>query len=562
MEEMVFGTLSTPDQRLARHQQEHSGVRHNNMVDPQPPLPGQLARLTVWVNLPHPVARVTCRLHTPEQADIPFTFVGSRWDPLGWNYLQVWQADLPGYPAGTIVRYHIDAEAAEGGGIISADNHATFAYRVETPALPDWTRTAIIYQTLPDRFHPGPGRTWPPLDDLNAIYGGTLAGITHQLDYLADLGINCLWLNPFFPDDTHHGYHATDYFSVNPRLGSADDLRTLVDQAHQRGIRLLLDFVANHWGSGHPTFQAALADPASDYVNWYNFRAWPHDYETFFGVADLPKVNVAYPAARDYLLRAARHWLTDFNFDGFRLDYAVGPSHDFWTDFRAVVKDTRPDAWIFGEVVEGPDSQLSYHGRFDGCLDFLLAQALRRLFGLRTLSLPAFDAFLTAHEAYFPATFSRPSFLDNHDMNRFLWLAGGDVRRLKLAALCQFTLSGPPIIYYGTEIGLSQHRDRQAPVGSGMAEARLPMPWDGDRDLNLLAFYRDLIQLRRNHPALWRAPRRTIHLDPVAGLYAYTRQTDDDAILAAFNLSDVPQTLTAANQTLTLPPISAVAIPL
>lgn len=560
MEEMVFGTLSTLDQRLARRSDERSGVRHNNMVDPQPPRPHQPARLTLWINLPTPVVRVTCHLHTPEQVDIPFTFVGSRWDSLAWNYLQVWQANTPGYPAGAVVRYRIEAETIEGE-VISADNHAAFAYRVEQPALPAWSHAAIIYQIFPDRFHPGPGRVWPGLDDLNAIHGGTLAGIIHQLDYLADLGINCLWLNPFFPDTTHHGYHATDYFSVNPRLGSADDLRALVDQAHQRGIRLLLDFVANHWGSGHSTFQTAISDPASDYVNWYNFRAWPHDYETFFGVADLPKINVDYRPARDYLLRAARYWLTDFDFDGFRLDYAVGPSHDFWTDFRAVVKDARPDAWIFGEVVEGPDAQLSYHGRLDGCLDFLLAQALRRFFGLRTLSLPAFDAFLVAHEAYFPPTFSRPSFLDNHDMNRFLWLTGGDTRWLKLAAVCQFTLSGPPIIYYGSEIGLGQRRDRQSPAGSGMAEARLPMPWDGEQDRDLLTFYRDLIQLRRAHPALWHGRRQTVHLDPAAGLYAYTRQTTDDSIMAAFNLSDAPRHFTVAGRTFALPPLSAVALP-
>ncbi len=556
MEEMVFGTLGTLEQRLARHNRQHTGVWHNHMVAPNPPRPGQTARLNVWVNLPYPIRRVICRLQAPTPGEIGLQPTDRRWDGLGWSYYQVWEADLPAQPAGTVVRYRVEAESWDGQEVVSADNGATFAYRVEEPAVPEWTTSAVIYQILPDRFHPGPGRRWPALDDLNAIYGGALNGITHRLDYLADLGINCLWLNPFFPDDTHHGYHASDYFSVNPRLGTAADLHALVRAAHTRGIRLLLDFVANHWGSGHPTFQAARAEPAGDYVNWYNFRAWPDDYETFFGVADLPKVNVDYGPARDYLLRSARYWLTEFEFDGFRLDYAVGPSHDFWTDFRAAVKETRPDAWIFGEVVEGPDAQMSYFGRFDGCLDFLLAQALRRLFGLNTLSLPAFDALLTQHEAYFPSTFSRPSFLDNHDMNRFLYLAGGDVRKLKLAALCQFSLSGPPIIYYGTEIGLGQRRDRRDPASFGMAEARLPMLWEDGRDLELFQFYRRLIHFRRAHPALWQGARQTAHLDAAAGTYAYTRHAPGDSVVIGFNLSPEPRRFTAAGQAFDLEPWS------
>ena len=99
-----------------------------------------------------------------------------------------------------------------------------------------------------------------------------MRGIIEQLDYVADLGFNCIWLNPFFPDDTHHGYHATDYFQVNPRLGTMAEMRELVAAAHARGIRLLADFVANHWGRNHPTFQAALADRDSEYHDWYRDR--------------------------------------------------------------------------------------------------------------------------------------------------------------------------------------------------------------------------------------------------------------------------------------------------
>jgi glycosidase len=401
-----------------------------------------------------------------------------------------------------------------------------------------------VYQIFPDRFYPGNGRDWNQTTDLDDIYGGTLRGIIEKLDYIADLGFNTIWLNPFFPDDTHHGYHATDYFAVNPRLGTLDDVRQLVSAAHQRGIRLLLDFVANHWSSEHPTFRAAQADRDSEYYDWYTWYNWPHDYKTFFGVKELPQINLEHRPAREHMLKAARYWLADIGFDGLRLDYVLGPSRDFWTELRAAAKAIRPDIWLFGEAVDAPDAQLKYEGRFDGNLDFLLAQAMRNTFGFGTMDVAAFDAFLTQHEAYFPPHFGRPSFLDNHDQNRFLWLAKGDTRKLKLAALCQFTLSGAPIVYNGTEVGVSQARDKEDRAGVGMAEVRQPMAWGAAQDQDLLDFYKWLIHFRRQHPVLRHGRHQTLHVDSAAGTYVYARMDETAVILVALNLSDQPHNVT------------------
>ena len=103
-----------------------------------------------------------------------------------------------------------------------------------------------------------------------------MRGIIDNLPYIAGLGFTAIWLNPFFPDDTHHGYHASDYFTVNPRLGTLDDARELVDKCHERGIRLLLDFVGNHWGSKHASFQAARADRNSPFYRWYYSVSYTH----------------------------------------------------------------------------------------------------------------------------------------------------------------------------------------------------------------------------------------------------------------------------------------------
>ncbi len=587
MQEMVFGSLATTNKRAEYAQARMRGVRHGYVMEPRVVRAEDAPVITVTVELDRAIERVECVVLSPPPQSFPegggslasppfgrglrggscpLTLSSTKWDLLNWSYYQVWQVELPSQPEGTLVRYQILAYPADGSEPIPADEGATFSYLVGDPEQPEWARSAIVYQIFPDRFYPGDGRSWNETRDLNDIYGGTLRGIIQKLDYIADLGFNTIWLNPFFLDDTHHGYHASNYYAVNPRLGTLDDVRELVSAAHERGIRLLLDFVANHWGSDHETFQAALADRDSEYHDWYTWPEWPHEYETFFGVKELPQINLEHRPARDYMLAAARFWLEEIGFDGLRLDYVLGPSLDFWTELRAMAKGIRPDIWLFGEAVDAPTAQLDYLGRFDGALDFLLAQSMRWTFGFGSMALAAFDAFLNQHEAYFPAGYGRPSFLDNHDQNRFLFIAGGDKRKLKLAALCQFTLSGAPIVYNGTEVGVSQTRDRTDPASDGMAEVRQPMVWGDEQDKELLAYYQWLIQFRRQHPVLWNGRRQTLHVDNQTGTYVYARLNEDEIVLVALNLSDEIQTIdvlvpeSAQSKTFTLTPWGGEAV--
>jgi cyclomaltodextrinase / maltogenic alpha-amylase / neopullulanase len=551
MNELFFGILSSTHDRLDYARKQAHGVHHRGVRAPRVPREGDEPRVTVTTQLRRPVDRVICRLLEPVAAEIELQPASVEWDMLNWTYRRVWTGRLPAARAGTVVRYTITAYTAEGQAV-AADGGERFAYLVDPSGAPDWAQEAIIYQIFPDRFHPGRDGSWQDANHLGEIHGGTLRGIIDHLDYVAGLGFNCIWLNPFFPDETHHGYHATDYFQVNPRLGTLEEIRELVDAAHARGIRLLLDFVANHWGSNHPTFQAALADRNSEYHDWYNWIEWPHHYKTFFGVRDLPQINVDNPAARQHLLDAAHFWLQDVGFDGYRLDYALGPSHDFWVDFHLAVKSARPDVWIFGEIMEQPPVQLSYDGYFDGTLDFLLMQALRDTFAFETMDIATFERFLRLHDAYFPDHFIRPSFLDNHDVNRFLWLTKGDTRRLKLAALCQFTLAGPPVVYYGTEVGLSQERDIVQDHGHISEEARMPMRWGEEQDAELRAYYHWLIHFRRDHPVLWRGTRRTDHVDAARGTLAYIREDSQERLLITLNASDEARTVQAAGITVSL----------
>ncbi len=135
------------------------------------------------------------------------------------------------------------------------------------------------------------------------------------------------------------------------------------------------------------------------------------------------------------------------------------------------------------EAVASPEYLRTYEGKVDGCLDFAWVEAARATFATRRMSLPAFERFLSRHDIYADLQFIRPTFIDNHDMNRILFMAGGDTRRVKLAAACQFTLSQPPVVLYGTEVGLSQRVDSRGDLDV----TREPMPWDDRQDRDLLA---------------------------------------------------------------------------
>lgn len=557
MNEFIFGRMAAPENRLEIVQQQNQGVRHEFRLEPPAPTADDEPIVTVIVGLPQPTDKIVCQIQLPEQRQIELDPSGSEWDLANWCYIQIWQGALPSYPDGTLVRYVIEAQM-DGGECIAADDGAIFSYIVGQSDPPNWAAEAIIYQIFPDRFDPGEDREWHSVGSLSDIHGGTLRGIIERLDYVAELGFNCIWLNPFFPDTTHHGYHATDYFSVNPRLGDMDDIRELVEKAHSKGIRMILDFVANHWSSQHPTFVEAQSNPDSEYVGWYHWDNYPNEYRTFFGVKELPQINLMHPGARAYMLQAAEFWLKEVGFDGYRLDYAIGVPMDFWTDFRQTVKRANPDAWIFGESVDQPSTQRQFLGRFDGSLDFLLLQAMRDTFAFETMNVAQFANFLDLHEAFFPSSFSRPSFLDNHDMNRFLWLVQGDVRKLKLAALCQFTLGGLPIVYYGTEVGLSQERDvHHTETGFNvMEESRLPMLWGDEQNSELRSYYRWLIQLRKSHPAIWRGTRRTVLAEGDRGLLAYKQEDDQDSLLVVLNLSDDSQSWMVENRPVELEPWS------
>jgi len=549
MKDNIFGNLNEPDERLARHLEEINGIKHLHRRSPLDPIPDQPITISVTTGGPHSYDSVRCFFTTdgsdPAGKDsllVKLKPIHVEWDELAWNYVCTWTGNLPAQPAGTLIRYHVVGHQAADGKWLHADSQSesvgeadNFALWVDDDPVPEWTRSAIVYQVFLDRFYPGDGKEWNEIKNLGDFFGGTLRGVIDKLDYIQSLGFNSIWLSPFFKSTSHHGYNGSDYYTVEPRLGTNAVLKELIEKAHLHGMRIIMDFVANHWSKDHPTFRDAQRDPGSPYHDWYTWRQWPTDYESYFNVKELPKLNLKNGAVREYLLDVARYWLRE-GFDGFRLDYAYGPPFDFWVDFRRACRVVNPECWIFGEVVHTADVQLTFGGVMDGTLDFLLARAIRETIAFERMSLAEFESFLSMHESFFPVEFSRPVFLDNHDMSRFLYICNDNKMKLKLGALLLYTLSGPPVVYNGTEVGVTQERPMQQGKQYVFEEARLPMKWSKDADEDLIQFFSRLANLRATHPVIWKGIRKLALLDEEHRLYAYTIENETDKILVTVNL--------------------------
>jgi cyclomaltodextrinase / maltogenic alpha-amylase / neopullulanase len=555
LSDFIFGTLATDALRLQHIVATRSGLAHELRNAPRDPLPGQAVHIHATAGPAAPIVSAFVHYTTDGSQPaldraatktIPMAKGATSWDTLLWSYLDTFNADIPRQASATIVRYQISGLTSDGRRLWVGDEHGerqTFSYNVDSRLLPTWVQNAVIYHIFMDRFAPTPGTTFAKHDNLGGFFGGTLKGVLSKLGYLSDLGVTALWLSPIFPSPSHHGYDSTDFRDVEPRYGTKNDLRALIDELHQRDMKLILDFVPNHTSDEHPHFVAAKTDPNSPYRDFYTFTAWPDEYATFFGVKTLPQINNEVPAARRYVIDSARYWLDHFGVDGFRLDYAYGPSHDFWTDYYSVVKNANSETFHFGEIVETPALLRSYEGVMDGALDFLWLQAARKLFAYGTSDCAAFEQFVSRHEQYFSSVnFSLPSFLDNHDINRFLWIAGGDTRKLKQAALCQFTLSAPPIIYYGTEIGLSQQADTRH---VGLEASRTLMLWEAEaQDRDVFAFYQRLIAFRKRSTALKVGARTPLVVDPSSGCYGYLRSDYLESVAVLFNLATEARSFT------------------
>lgn len=375
-----------------------------------------------------------------------------------------------------------------------------------------WFKDAILYHVFVDRF----AGVKPSADPKRPEYcGGNLKELKDKIPYFKKLGVNTIWLSPIMEGAAYHGYHVTDYFSVEPHFGTMHDFDLLVKEAHDSGLKIILDVVPNHVSIKHPFFVKARTNIKSRYRNWFYFKK-NNDYLSFLQFKEIPKLNLDYEPCRDYIVSAMRFWL-DRGVDGLRLDHLAGPSMDFWKYFAKQINTSHPHVVLIGEMwssgwnlkhwstLLGAKNKLGrlfvkqrnekyikdYVGIIDGCLDFTFNQIVRDYAQEKITHAQAYKK-LQNHYRYFPKDFFLPTFLDNHDMDRILLVANQDREKLKELASWQFKIKQPPIIYYGTEVGMTQTKSFKLMDSYGDLLARQPMKWE-DVGNEMFNFYKLLI---------------------------------------------------------------------
>ncbi|HSF80757.1 MAG TPA: glycoside hydrolase family 13 protein [Anaerolineales bacterium] len=412
--------------------------------------------------------------------------------------------------------------------------------------VPYWVQDTIFYQIFPDRFANGDPNNDPPnvqpwgSPPTNQNFmGGDLRGIIQKIDYLLDLGITGIYLNPIFASPSNHRYNTTDYFSIDPKLGDKRDFKALLDVAHNNGVRVILDGVFNHSGRGFFAFSDILENQQeSAYRDWYHIKRFPieayshedaKDYLAWWKIKSLPKFNTANPQVRRYIMQVARYWIEQ-GADGWRLDVPNEiDDDDFWGEFRQVVKSANPDAYLVGEIWNQEPRWVGDR-HFDGLMNYPVRKALLEVLTVSAADIAKFASMLESnltackrenlYAMYVP--------LGSHDTERLLTLLEGNVDKARLAFLFLFAYPGAPAIYYGDEIGMMGGRD---------PECRGAFHWEQERwNTEMHSWVKLLVSVRKRLPALRRGDYRFLLADNRRRCFAFARILGDAAVLILMNM--------------------------
>jgi len=509
-----------------------------------------------------------------------------------------WSFDLNG-----LAEFPEDTLKGTGGMPPSTDLFQVQLSELPVFDTPGWVKNGIIYQIFPDRFRngnrendqdfsedyyagvrmlPASGKTnseyfhlvedWFDVSYLTAspyrtdgkpdyysFYGGDMEGVIEKLDYLSDLGITIIYFNPVTVGKSNHKYDAGDYKTVDPHFGGNAVFRRMVDEAHARGIRVIVEAVYNHCGDTHWAFvDSRDKGPSSEYYDWFEWKKWPlpsHSnykpidyYDCWWGFGLHPNLNFDLSRAAeqengvkdienaepnmpvvDHLVDTGRFWLTEMDVDGFRMDVPNDVPFWFWELFREEMKKIKPDCYLIAELWAnasdwiGPDY-------FDATMNYkYFKEPVLSFIGQGRGSAVKFDATLAAGRSVYPtqAVQVMMNLVDSHDTKRFLTVAGGNEDRLRLAALFAMTYVGAPHVWYGDEIGMT---------GDSDPDCRRPFNWKWREDadaVNLHDYYRRLISVRKQFEALRTGSFITLHAK--GKVYGYLRENENERLLTILN---------------------------
>ncbi|MEG4073891.1 alpha-amylase family glycosyl hydrolase [Microcoleus sp. Pol14C2] len=429
---------------------------------------------------------------------------------------------------------------------------------------PDWVKNAVFYQIFPDRFAKSKQprkrllqnfmwEEWHDIPTLQGYKGGDLWGVMEQLDYLQDLGINAIYFTPIFQSASNHRYHTHDYYQVDPMLGGNPAFKELLDAAHDRNIKIVLDGVFNHASRGFFFFHDILENgPHSPWVDWFKVEGWPlsaydgnfpANYAGWDGNRALPEFNHDNPEVREYIMEIAEYWIK-FGIDGWRLDVPFEiKTPGFWQEFRERVKAINPEAYIVGEVWEDAREWLD-GSQFDGVMNYLFAAPtiafaagdrvdLAQIEGRSYHPYPPLfakeygDKIQHVLELYpWPIQLTQLNLLASHDTARLLSIAGGDKASVELATLLLLTFPGAPSIYYGDEVGLPGALD---------PDSRRGFPLKAHWELDVLDYHKQLIALRHKYEALRTGAYHILFAEGT--VYVFARILGDEEIVVAVNVA-------------------------
>lgn len=408
----------------------------------------------------------------------------------------------------------------------------TSQFPCDTMRIPQWVKTAVCYQIFPERFAMGNApkdtgyinTSWGVKPTPKSFCGGDLAGIREKLPYLEDLGINVIYMTPVFCSPSNHKYDITDYETVDPAFGGNAALKALIDDAHSRGIRIMLDGVFNHCSSSHPFFlDAQKYGRSSPYYNWF-FWNGDGSYLTFGSVPYMPKLNTADPEVIRYFSGVAVNWMRAYGVDGWRLDVSDEISHVFLRHFREAVLAERKDAIIIGEDWHRAVRYLN-GDEYDGTMNYALTKACLDLLAFQAIDSAAFrDRLVGLYHTYsIAATDKMLNLLDSHDTDRFLTRVKGDSQRFRTAAAILFFYPGIPCVYYGDENGME---------GGFDPDCRRCFNWDDKTwDMETHKLIRKLANWKKE-PAL---SRGSFHLAEDNGILTFTRSADSQTLVLRVN---------------------------
>ncbi|MDO4912770.1 MAG: glycoside hydrolase family 13 protein [Lactobacillus sp.] len=422
-----------------------------------------------------------------------------------------------------------------------------YLHEVDMTKTPEWVRNTVWYQIFPERFANGDKsndpvgtKPWNPTDHPGRedYYGGDLQGVLDHLDDLVDLGITGIYFCPLFTAGTNHKYDTIDYLAIDPDFGDKILFKKVVDEAHKRGIKIMIDAVFNHMGDLSWQWQDVVENgEKSRYADWFHIHQYPVDhyvdvlkdggeptYESFAFEKHMPKLNTSCKECSDYLLEVTTYWVKYFDIDAWRLDVANEVDHAFWKKFHDELVAIKPDFYIVGEVWHGAGPWLN-GDQYTSVMNYPYTLQVEDHFFYKRTTAKELVARLTDQVMKYRdmTNKSMMNMLDSHDTARILSVAGGNQDLALQALTFQFLQQGSPCIYYGTEMGMDGDND---------PDCRKPMDWS-KKGGDVWQRVHNLVKFRLDHTQAIGDGK--IRLEVVDDLIKVTRVGEKETVVGYFN---------------------------